>query len=180
MSSILNQWQVLTKLRKELERREQREYFKCRKFGHLVYNCRNRVEGEKRKLIPKNKFEVLASQVMRYRIREEVKVQRQEKEEEEVKCFRCWRVEHYKWKCPNIVAEKERKEEEVVYIARLQKTQQKRRPVHSIQEKVQKYCEERSMPPESTLLLERGWLTEEIVITYIDYRRYMSQTSFGP
>jgi len=36
------------------------------------------------------------------------------------------------------------------------------------------------MPPEGTLLLERGWLTEEVVITYVDYREYMSQTSFGP
>jgi len=87
MSSILNQWQALTKLRKELERREWRECFKYRKFGHLVYNCRNRVEGEKGKLIPKNKFEVLVNQVMKCRIREEVKIQRQEREEEEVKCL---------------------------------------------------------------------------------------------
>jgi len=61
ISSMLNQWQALTKLRAELEEREERECFKYRKFGHLAYNCRNRVEGEKGKLISKNKFEVLAS-----------------------------------------------------------------------------------------------------------------------
>ena len=29
-----------------------------------------------------------------------------------MKCFRCWGVGHYKWKCPNIVAEKERRRRE--------------------------------------------------------------------
>jgi len=44
------------------------------------------------------------------------------KKEKEIKCFRCWGVEHYKWKCPNIVAEKERRRrEEAVHVARLQK-----------------------------------------------------------
>jgi len=59
MSSMLNQWWILTKLRTELEEREGRECFKCRKFGYLTSNCRNKVEGEKGKPIPKNKFEVL-------------------------------------------------------------------------------------------------------------------------
>jgi len=61
MNSMLNQWQTLTKLRAELEKRKRRECFKYRKFGHLAHNCRNRVEGEKGKPIPKNKFEVLVS-----------------------------------------------------------------------------------------------------------------------
>jgi len=26
------------------------------------------------------------------------------KKEKEIKCFRYWGVEYYKWKCPNIVA----------------------------------------------------------------------------
>ena len=41
-------------------------------------------------------------------------------------------------------------------MARLQKTQQKRRPVCPIQEKAQEYCEEKSMPSKHVLLLERG------------------------
>ena len=28
------------------------------------------------------------------------------------------------------------------------------------------------MPPEGILLLERGWLTEEVVLMYVDYRGY--------
>jgi len=51
----------------------------------------------KGKPIPQNKFEVIASRVMQYRVREKVKVRRQEIiEEEKVKCFRCWRIGHYK------------------------------------------------------------------------------------
>ena len=60
---------------------------------------------------------------MRYGIREEVKVQRQKRKEEKVKCFRYWVVKHYKWECPNIVAEKERRRrEKVAYVVRPQKT----------------------------------------------------------
>jgi len=59
---------------------------------------------------------------MRYGIREEVKMQRQKREEEEVKCFRCWRIEYYKWECSNIVVEKERRrKKEAACVARLQK-----------------------------------------------------------
>jgi len=59
---------------------------------------------------------------MRCRIREKVKVQRQKREEEEMKCFRYWRIGHYKWECPNIIAEKERRrEEKIAYVARPQK-----------------------------------------------------------
>ena len=61
---------------------------------------------------------------MRCGIREEVKVQRQKREEEEVKCFRCWGIGYYKWECPNIVAEKERRRrKEVACVARPQKAQ---------------------------------------------------------
>jgi len=41
---------------------------------------------------------------MRSREREE-SIRRQ-KEEEEVKCFRCWENRHYKWKYPNIEVER--------------------------------------------------------------------------
>jgi len=58
MSDMLNQWQTLTKLRAELEGRERKNCFSCRKFGHLVCNSIGEEEG---KLIPKNNFEVLVS-----------------------------------------------------------------------------------------------------------------------
>ena len=72
------------------------------------------------------------------------------------------------------VAKKERqRKEEAVYIARLQKVQQ--RLVHSIWEKVQEYCDEQSMPLEGALLLNRGWVTEKVVVTYVDCGGYNSR-----
>jgi len=62
-------------------------------------------------LILQNKFKVLASKVIKYRIREEIVrrqeiveeiVRRQEIVEEKVRCFKYWGIEHYKWECSNI------------------------------------------------------------------------------
>ena len=163
MSRMLNQWHALAKLRAEIKDREGRVYQEYRKSGHLVCNCRNRKEKIKGKLISQNKFEMIASRVMQCRVKEEVKVRRQEIVKERVQCFRCWRIGHYKLKCPNIeVEKKKRREKEVVHVARPQKVQQKRRPVHSTQKKVQEYCKKWNMPLESALLLERGWITREM------------------
>ena len=99
---------------------------------------------------------MIASRVIQYRVKEEITVRRQEMVEEGVQYFRCWRVGHYKWEYPNIeVARKKRREKEVAYVARLQKTQQKRRPACSTWEKVQKYYEKWNIPPEDALLLEQ-------------------------
>ena len=167
MSRMLNQWHALAKLRAEIEGRERRVYQECRKSGHLVCNCRNRKEKIKGKPISQNKFEIIASRVMQCRVKKEVKVRRQETVKEGVQCFRYWGMGHYKWECPNIeVEKKKRREKEVVHVARPQKVQQKRRSVHSIQKKVQEYCEKWNMPLEGVLLLERGWITREIVACY--------------
>jgi len=41
-----------------------------------------------------------------------------------VRCFRCWGVGHFKWECPNIEVERQRKREEVVaHMTRPQKVQ---------------------------------------------------------
>ena len=62
-------------------------------------------------MILQNKFKVLASKVIKYRIREEIVrrqeiveeiVRRQEIVEEKVRCFKYWGIEHYKWECSNI------------------------------------------------------------------------------
>ena len=74
MSSMLNQQQALAKLRAELEEREGRKYFSCRKFRYLACNYRNSVGKEKGKPISKNKFEVLASQVMQCGVKGKVEV----------------------------------------------------------------------------------------------------------
>ena len=124
MSGMLNQRYALTKLRAEIEDREGRVCWECRRFGYLAHNCRNRKKKTKGKLISWNKFKMIASRVIQYRVKEEITVRRQEMVEEGVQYFRCWRVGHYKWEYPNIeVARKKRREKEVAYVARLQKTQ---------------------------------------------------------
>ena len=43
----------------------------CRKFGHLAYNCRTKREEEKRRgEKPQNKYKVLTTRVMQYRVRD--------------------------------------------------------------------------------------------------------------
>ena len=85
---------------------------------------------------------MIANRVIQYRVKEEVKVRRQKTVKKGVQCFRYWGVEHYKQKCPNIeIEKKKRKEKEAIYVARLQKVQQKRRPVCSTWKKAQEYYE---------------------------------------
>ena len=75
---------------------------------------------------------MLLSRVIRYRVREKVKIRRNEMVEE-VKCFRYWGVGHFKWKYPNIEVEKKRKrDKKAVYTASPQKIQQEKRLVHSL------------------------------------------------
>jgi len=96
----------------------------------LACNCRNKKEETKRKLVSQNKFEVIVSRVIQCRVKEKVKVRKQETVEEGVQYFRYWKVGHYKWKCPNIKVEKERRRSgEVVYVVSPQKTQQEERLV---------------------------------------------------
>jgi len=71
VGGMLNQWHALAKLRAEIEDREERVCWGCKRFGHLACNCRNKKGEEKGRLIPQNKFEVIASRVMQCRVREE-------------------------------------------------------------------------------------------------------------
>jgi len=76
---------------------------------------------EKGKPISQNKFEVIVSRVMQYRVGEEVKVRRQEMIEK-VKYFRCWSIGYLKWEYPNIeVEKKKRRKKKTSYMARPQK-----------------------------------------------------------
>jgi len=79
---MLKEKQALALLRAQLEGRRKRECWSYKKFRHLAHNYRNRNEEEKGKLTPQNRFEVLASRVIRYSIREKVKVRKQEMAEE--------------------------------------------------------------------------------------------------
>jgi len=100
-------------------------------------------------------------------VREEAEVRRQETVEEGVQYFRCWGIGHYKWECPNIKVERERRSEKVVCVARPQKAQQGERSVCPKWEKVQKYYRVENVL-EDAQLLELGWMTEEVVATYIE------------
>ena len=64
MSRMLNQWHTLVKLRAEIEGREGRVCWKCKRFRHLACNCRNRTREMKEKPILQNKFEVIASRMI--------------------------------------------------------------------------------------------------------------------
>jgi len=123
MSNLLNQKHTLAKLRAELEERRGRIYQCCRKLGHLAHNCRNKNKEKKGKPIPQNRFEVIVSRIMQCGVKEKVKVRKQETVEERVQCFRCWRIGHYKWECPDTKEKKKRRSEEAVYAVSLQKMQ---------------------------------------------------------
>jgi len=169
MGSMFNQRCALAKLRAEIEGREGRVCWECRKFGHLACNYRNKKGETKGKLTPRNKFKVIASRVMQCGVKEGAEIKRQEMIEE-VKCFRCWRIGHYKWECPNIEVEKKREgEEKAVHVVRPQKVQQKGRPAHPNWEKVQEHCGVENVPKDAWIL-ELGWMTKEVVATYIEYR----------
>ena len=90
------------------------------------------------------------------RVKEEVKVRKQETVEEGIQCFRCWGVGHYKWEYSNIKVEKERRRsEEVVHVVNLQKAQQEERLVRSLWRKVQEYYGKRGIPPRGTALEDK-------------------------
>ena len=111
--------------------------------------------------------------MIRYGIRKKVKVKRQERVEE-VQYFRCRGIKYYKWECPNIEVEKEkRRQKEAVYSIREKAQQQKKvkriKLVRPNQGKVQKYCRVENVP-EDAQLLELGQMTEEVIATYIECR----------
>ena len=107
---------------------------------------------------------------MQCRMREEVKVRKQETVEEGVQCFRYWRMGHYKWECPNIKVEKERRSEKVVHAVSLQKAQQEEKLACSLWRKVQEHSGTWEMPPRSVTLEWKGWMTKWEVVTFVECR----------
>ena len=97
MSSMLNQWHALAKLRAEIEGREGRVCWSCKGFRHLAQNCRNKIEKEKRGVTPQNKFEVLSSRVMQCDVKERVV---RKLETVEVECFKYGEKGHKCRACP--------------------------------------------------------------------------------
>jgi len=102
-------------------------------------------------------------------VKGEVEIKRQETVEG-VKCFRCWEGGHYKWECPNIEVErKRRREEKAARVTRPQKAQQEGKLACPNWEKTQEYYGVENVP-ENTWLLELGWMTGEVIVTYIKCR----------
>jgi len=90
---MLKEKHALAKLRAELEGRKRKMCFEYKKFGHLACNCRNKGVEKKKTSAPQNRFEVLSSRVMRCRV-EIRKQERERKEEEAIRCFKCREEEH--------------------------------------------------------------------------------------
>ena len=86
MSRMLNQQCTLAKLKAEIEGKEGRICWECKRFGHLVCNCRNKKGEAEGKPTPQNKFEVITSRVMQYGVKEKVEI-KQQKRIGEVRCF---------------------------------------------------------------------------------------------
>ena len=97
MSNLLKEKCALAKLRKELEGRKGKICRSCKGFGHLAHNCRNKKEGEKRTVVPQNKFEVLGSRVMQCGVEEKM-IRRYEMVV--VECFKCREKGHKCRECP--------------------------------------------------------------------------------
>ena len=97
MSSMLNQWHALAKLRAEIEGREERVYWSCKGFGHLARNCRNKAEKEKRGVALQNKFKVLSSRMMQCGVKERII---RKLETIEAECFKCGEKGHKYKECP--------------------------------------------------------------------------------
>ena len=167
---MLNQQHTLAKLRTKIEKREERICWEYKRFRYLACNCRNKKKEMKGKPIPQNKFEVIASKAMQYRVKEEVR--RQETEEKKVQCFRYWRIEYYKWKCPNFKVEKERRRsKKVACVISLQKVQPEKKLAYYIQRKVQKYSSIQGMSLESAALEKRDWKTRWEMVILVKYSR---------
>jgi len=126
---MLKERRALTKLRIELEGRKGKLCKCCRRFGHLVCNCRNKRREKEGTVVPQNKFEVLGSRVMQCGIEERVI---RSIRAVVVKCFR-YGVEGHKCReCPLWV-----KKERAVCMAMPQKAQQERRPARPVRGEVQ-------------------------------------------
>lgn len=166
---MFQQQRTFTILRAQLEGKIGRECFRCGNFGYLAQNYRNKRKEEKEGQ-PQNKHKVLASRVMQ--CEEGGRSIRRQEVEEEVRCFRCKIVGHYKWECPNIEMERRRQKKNnsvpLVRKCTLAGQEEGRMLVWLTRAKVQEYGGEEGATPNEAILLEQGWITEEVAVTYMD------------
>jgi len=197
LSNLLREKRALAKLRVELEERKGKLCRSCKGFEHLARNCRNRKEEEKRAETPQNKFEVLRSQVMQCGVEERVVrsmrtvvVRCFKCEEEGHKCRECplWEKKVKRVACPDgrkahqeerrparPIREKAQKgekrlrrmeEEKAVRPAKGEVQQEWRRSsIEELRKKAEEHCGKGV--PRKAQLLELGWMTGEIVVSYL-------------
>jgi len=197
MSNLLREKCALAKLREELEGRKAKLYRSCKGFGHLARNYRSKSGEGKEAMMPQNKFEVLRSRVMQCGIEERtvrsmrmVGVKCFECREEGHKCRMCplrkkkeYRVArpykgkaHQEKKPARLVRGKlqECGEREVRRVkekaacpekGEAQQEEWKRTPVEKLRIRAEVYCGKGV--PEEVQLLELGWMTKEVVVSYL-------------
>jgi len=182
MSSLLKEKRALTKLREELEGRKGKLCRSCKGFGHLAQNCRNKKEEEKGAEMPQNKFEVLKSRVMQCGVEERVV---RSVKTVVVRCFKCEGEGHKCRECPlwkrkvkRVARPREEKahqgerrlrrieEEKAARPVKGEAQQEWRRSsIEELRKKAEEHCG-KGVPREARLL-ELGWMTEEIVVSYL-------------
>jgi len=197
MSSLLKEKRALAKLREKLEERKGKLCKSCKGFRHLARNCRNRKEGKKGAEMPQNKFEILKSRVMQCGVEERivrsmktVVVKCFKCGEEGHKCRKCplWKKKlkrvarpdggkaHQEERRPvRPIREKvqegekrlRRMEEEKVACPVKREAQQewRRSSIEELRKKAEEHCG-KGVPREARLL-ELGWMTKEIVMSYL-------------
>ena len=113
MSSLLKEKHALTKLKEKLKRRREKLCRKYKGFRYLAQNYRNKGKKKKERVTLQNKYEVLSSRVIQYRIEERI-TRRQEVVG--IKYFKCGERGH---KCRVCLLWKKRKR--VACMVKLQK-----------------------------------------------------------
>jgi len=152
LSKMLNTRRTLAKMKSELEGREGRKCWECKRFGHLAKNCRNKGERVEEKKRLTNRFKTLTSRVMQCGVKE---VRRQETVREVVKCFGCEREGHKKWECPQKNERSRRKEAA---------------PQQAVWEKVKRHSGAKGLPPRGAAVCMEGWTTPREVVTFVECR----------